>query len=192
MSAITWRSGERSPVFADVCADDLLCVRLALVDPGEVEDVGAGYRLPHLVYLPAFGGRGTNRPGIVGGMDAPTDDRLEYRVDLAPLFCPYQGQVCLDGGRGAEYRVHYERARCASRHVDDPTLTLHRVGGRVDVPRGAYALSVVDNCELRFGPDATQVHPMHPTVRWPLGFRAMGWVEPADSIVHSIAFHLRF
>jgi hypothetical protein len=184
----------------DVCAGDLVTVRLALA-PGEADDVERPnlQALPiHLVYAPRFSGGDDDERGTVGGQLAPTLHPLEYRVDLVALWCPYHGQVALDGGGGrsaddqVNYFVWYERVRCAERPLDDPTLLLRDVGGPTPIPRGAYAVSVPVPYDVRFLSGVPLVLTLSPGQRFALGSLALGAFAGDTYVLPAITFHLRF
>jgi hypothetical protein len=197
-----WRTGRRHNV-TSVCAGDLITVRLALAagESGETDDVNAQYQQPHLVYAPSFSGEGVLK-GTVGGQTAPSSDPLEYRVDLCALWCPYNGQIALDGGGGLEeasnalYDVWFERVRCAPRPPDDPTFMLRKVDDPVRVPRGAYAVSVPQTASIAFRAGVQQTFSIDPGQRFLLGGLSVGTVEPGiagpGGTIQAIVFHLRF
>ncbi len=196
MTLKQWQSGTRSSVMVSACAGDLITVRVLRRGAAE-EEVDAAYRPPHLIYAPTFGGGCEAGPTTVGGMAAPkTEDPLEYRVDLAPLWCPYDGQIFLDGGGGrgpVDYDLFFERGRRALKPCEDPTFTLRKVTGAVAMPRGAYAVSVPVALSLSFGPAAVHTFTVQPGQRFPLGSLAFGTVAPGGSDpVEALAFHVRF
>lgn len=189
---MVWSSGGRSGVVVEVCPGDLVTVRIAKTG-GADEDPDAAFHPAHLVYAPKFGGRTEAGHASIGGMAAPTTDRLEYRLDFAPLWCPREGQIYLDGGGGrgpVSYSVFYERARCASRPPDDPTFTLRRVTGAATIPRGAYAVSVPASSAIAFGAVPHNIT-ISPGQRFPLGVLAIETFQPVAGTLEAVAFHVR-
>lgn len=194
-----WRSGNRNQV-TSVCAGDLISVRLARAagEPDDREQPNLDGQQPHLIYVPQFSGDG--KPGFVGGQTAPVtaSQKLEYRVDLVAFWCPYNGQIEIDGGGGRDpgdqvtYDVWYERCRCAPRPPDDPTFTLRRVDSALPVPRGAYAVTVPQTASITFQFGDPQTFSIDPGQRFVLGALAFGTFSPAVVVIDAIAFHLRF
>jgi hypothetical protein len=192
-----WSSGGRA-IVTSVCAGDLITVGLALAageDP-TAEDVNHDNQPPHLVYVPEFTGSDAV-VGTVGGVSAPPLHPLEYRVDLVAFWCPYNGQIALDGGGGrppivpVAYDVWWERVRCAARPPDDPTFVLRKVGAPVRVPRGAYAVSVPVSTAITFYAGVPQTFTIDPGQRFLLGSLAFGQIGPSGATIQAIAFHLR-
>jgi hypothetical protein len=151
--SVTWISGSRSTALIQVCPGDLVLPRLTKI-AGPGERPGLDGRIPHLVYVPGFHGRDAC-PGQMGG-DSPTlTDPLEYRVDIAPFWCPYEGTIYLDGGGAGgvlptTHSVVFSRTRLAQRPQHDPTYSLLNITTSSAVPRGAYRVAGPDYQSVEF------------------------------------------
>ena len=188
----TWQSGTRSGKLLDTCPNDLITVRLAH-QSGIAETTREGY-LPHLVFVPAFKGRDA-RPNEYGGESPPTGDPIEFRVNLEPFWCPYRGEIYLDGGgASALYEVTYERTRSVPRPREEPVITRH---GVTTVPqkisRGVFAVSAGATVSTAAFTHAGTpfVLTIAPGIRVPLGCLAQGAVAATSGVIESLHFHVR-
>jgi len=151
--SVKWTSGARSSKLLDVCPGDLVIPRLTKTS-GPGERPGPDGRVPHLVYVPRFEGRDAC-PGQMGGERPTAADPIEYRVDIAPIWCPYEGELYLDGGGAGgvvpnAFDVIFSRTRQAPQPLHDPTYSLITITAPSNVPRGAYRVAGPDYQSVQF------------------------------------------
>ena len=188
-----WTSGRRSSAFS-VCPGDLIAFRLK-VDPDVPPAVaGEGPYLgypPHIVFVPEFG----NGPQLVGGSQISSSDPVEFKLNMAPFWVPYRGQIYLDGGLGVAYLVTWTQSRCHPRPADDLSITLEDVDTvtAVQLPRNVYAVQAAFDCDLIFAHAGdTRTISLAAGQKVPLGQVAQGTVKSASGIVPIVTLWVRY
>ncbi len=156
---------ENFPTLACVAAGDRILpqsVTFATEDPFNTVERDADGYLPHLAYYPINDVQTDPRGGLTkeGAVGSNNSRPTPIRVDLGPLYCPWAGNVTIEGGTGpgdpyGRLLVSYywdkpwvERTRGTKGRTDQRgivlgTLTFYSVTGGTQIRRPKLAKAVI-------------------------------------------------
>ena len=186
-----WTSGVRT-FLTNVCANDLVEVRLRAASSGPgiapAELPVAGY-VPHLVYVPEFG---HNRSDTLGG-EQDKDDPNEWRVNLAPMLCPFKGGLYLDGGVGRNYTVRMKISRCRQVARPEWSITLRSIGAvPIQIPQGVWAIEAPQDVNVTLDASGdTLALALAAGSKFPLGHLSQGTIVSPAGTVTALTCHVR-
>ncbi len=195
-----WSPGTESPIY-QVCQDEILVVRLWYVS-GPTPSIGRDGVQPHIVYRPRRYSMDDKGRQLYRALHPNDDDKLEFHLDLNPIWCPFVGDIALEAGEGGSTATVYyytiDSESCMPR--PEPYKPSYSLVGQqlpVKVPRGAYAVCCSAPTSVRFSLfNSTTTHDVaFAAGEWPLGpFAARATYEPLapTATIPLISFLVRY